>query len=125
MDKLDELPALLRQTLADHQWSTIPITITESVYVAAADADSTLYAAPQTAGLELVESVVVTLPAGGTGIVQLGSVVIPVGQGCTVIAPLRLLLGASDVRAVKCDTAGPLSLLVCGQQLPTFGVLAG
>ena len=124
LDRLADLPAALRQTLADHLWSEIPLAISESVYAAAQAANVPLAVNAQTSGLELVESIVACVPSGATGLIQLGSTFLPVGQGITVIAPVKLPLGTSDTRTLTVTAQGPTALWLTGRQQPTFGVLA-
>ena len=125
LERLAGMPDAVRQAVADQQWAEIPLTVTEAAYAASLAAGVPLVAPAQTGGLERIDSVVVSVPVGATGVVQLGSVLIPVGAGLSVIAPVRLLLGTSDVRQLTLSgTAGAASLLLCGAQLPTFSVLA-
>lgn len=130
LDRLSGLPEALRQTLTDHQWSLIPLFVDENVYAPAQPSGSPLYVKAQTSGLEQITSIVATIPEGATGTIQLGSMVIPISEGTTVIAPVQKLLATSDTRCVTFiagdgqPSAGPCALWLTGQQLPTYGVLA-
>lgn len=127
IDKLSGLPEALRQTLTDHQWSTIPLYIDEYAFAQALAAGSPLDVSAQTSGLEEVTSIVAVVPAGATSaIVQLGLMQIPVSVGTTVIAPVQKVLGTSDIRRLTFNggAGGPAFLWLTGQQLPTYGVLA-
>lgn len=125
LDLLAQQPNALRQALADHQWSTISLMVDEFAYAANQATGAPLTVAAQTSGLELITSVVACVPAGATGLVQLGLMAIPVGAGVTIVAPVQKLLGATDARALTlAGSNGPAALWLTGQQMPTYGVLA-
>lgn len=124
-ERLAALPNGLRQTLQDHLWADIPVTITEAAYNANLATGTPMYATPQTSALELITAVIATVPAGATGLIQLGSIFIPAGAGPTLLAPVEILLSSTDARSLTISTtAGPAALVLCGRQRPTFGVMA-
>jgi hypothetical protein len=78
---------------------------------------------PQTDDLIYVLSALVSVPSGATGLLQLGNVTIPVTNGTTMLAPLRVPLFPQDLRALTVTTAGPLAVVLMGQVAPTRGKL--
>ena len=78
---------------------------------------------PQTDDLIYILSAIASVPSGATGLLQLGSVTIPVTNGTTVLAPLRIPLFPQDLRALTVTSAGPLALVLMGQVGPTRGKL--
>lgn len=125
LEQLAKLPNAIRQAVADQVWASIPLTVRESTFSANLAAGVVLPVRPQTNGLELIESVVVSVPAGATGTVTLADLTVPVPAGVTVLAPVRVILGASDVRSlVIAGGTGAACLWLSGHQLPAFGVLA-
>lgn len=123
--KLAGLPAQLRQSAADAAWASIPFTIQEWAWSQNLAAGVALPAAPQTAGLELIQSIVVSVPTGATGIVQLGINQLPVPAGVTVIAPVAFPVSSTDVRSLTiAGGAGAAALILSGTQQPTYGALA-
>lgn len=76
---------------------------------------------PQTNDLEVIEAVVACVPSSQTGIVQLGNLTIPVGQGTTVMAPVQIRLLVTDLRALSVTSAGPVALILTGKSYPTRG----
>ncbi len=107
-----------RQAMVDALWARIPVEITEHRYVATA---KTVATAPVTTQLVKVTSVVATLPTGATGTLQLGDLVIPLGQGVTNLIGLRVFLHQSDTRLLQSTKAGPVSLTLSGEVAPTIG----
>lgn len=123
-DQIGALPAALRQGVVDELWSRIPTDVDESAFSANLGIGVPLSVAPQYSTLELVTSIVACVPTGATGLIQLGSMVLPVSAGTTVICPVRKLLGANDTRALTlAGSAGPAALWLTGEQAPTFGVI--
>lgn len=123
--KLSALPAQLRQSAADAAWTAIPFTVQEWAWSADLADGATLPAAAQTAGLELIQSVVVSVPTGATGVVKLGINQLPVPAGVTVIAPVAFPVGSSDTRSLTVTgAAGAAALILSGTQQPTYGALA-
>lgn len=123
LDRLADLPNGLRTALADHQWAQIALYVDEFAAGTVA-AGGAVQVRAQTAGVELITSVVASLPTGAAGTITLGVMTIPVGAGVTVIAPVQKILGTSDVRSLTSTAAGAAFLWLTGQQLPSFGVLA-
>lgn len=123
--KLAALPAQLRQSAADAAWASIPFTVQEWAWSQALAQGGVLAASPQTAGLELIQSIVVSVPTGATGVVQLGINQLPVPAGVTVIAPVAFPVGSSDTRSLTITGgAGAAALILSGTQQPTYGALA-
>lgn len=127
IERLSGLPDALRQTLSDHQWSVIPLTINEYSYAAALVAGAPLVVNPLSTNLFRVQLIVATVPTGATGIVQLDDLKIPVGAGVTTIpAPgdAGMILSQGSTRGITIAGAnGPASLWLSGVQLPTYGAL--
>ena len=109
-----------RQSLINALWAQIPTDITEHAYLAAA---LSLQVAPLSTGLIKVTTLVATLPATSTGLLQLGDVTIPLPSGLTHLQGLRILLHSGSSRLLTSTIAGPMSLTLCGQVQPTYGVL--
>lgn len=107
-----------RQALVDALWARIPVEITEHRYLATAASVAT---DPVTTQLIKVTAVVVTLPAAATGLLQLGDVTIPVGEGVTNLIGLRVFLHQSDIRLAQSTKAGPISLTIAAEIAPTIG----
>jgi hypothetical protein len=124
MERLSGLPGALRQTLDDSLWQSIAADDYESSYSASQTKNVALVVQPKSTLIFRVECIVATIPSGATGTVQLGDVVIPIGQGLTAINGLRLQLAQGSTRIVQSDTTGPCSLLLTGLQLPPYGVLS-
>lgn len=76
---------------------------------------------PQTNDLEVIEAVVACVPSSQTGLVQLGNITIPVGQGTTVLAPVQFRLLVTDLRSINVTSAGPVALILTGKSYPTRG----
>lgn len=124
LDRLATMPDGLRQALTDQKWAEIPFSVTEAAYNPAQAAGAPLLVKSQAGVLELITSVTACVPAGATGIVQLGSIVLYVPAGVTTLAPVNILLATSDTRSLTVSSAGPTSLLLTGSQMPTFGTAA-
>lgn len=123
MERLSGLPGALRQTLDDSLWQSIAEDNYESNYSAALATGVPLYCNPKTSNIFRVEAFVCVIPAGATGVLQLGDATIPISAGGKSQNGLRLQLAQSDIRAVTiAGNSGPTSLLLTGQQLPTYGV---
>ena len=120
--KLSGLPAQLRQSTADQLWSAIPSYVLESGFSDEQAANAPLQVPAVTGGLELITSIIVSVPAAA--VLQLGTQIkIYVPGGLSVLAPLSIPLANTDLRSVTCGTAGPVSLQLSGVQQPTYGVL--
>lgn len=126
VEQMAELPSQMRQALADEMWRRIPLTVDESTYQPALAAGGVLAVNPQTAGYELITTIVAVVPAGSSGLVQLASTALPVPAGVTTISPMRKLLNTSDTRSLTISggTGGAALLWLMGEQMPTYGVLA-
>jgi len=122
--RLTDLGSQLRQALTDHAWASIPFPIVEHNYAAAQPADTPLIVQQAVASMVKITSVIVAVPAGGTAVIQLGTIRIPVGTGLSVLAPMELPLQTGALRSIVSDTDGPLAMMLTGCQLPTFGVVA-
>lgn len=125
-DATDVLNRLLllehgRQAVVDQLWATITSYIVETAYSPNAAAISPDVAS---SNLWMVTAVVATLPANATGLLQLGDITIPLGQGVTILAPVGILLTQTSTRALSSTVAGPISLTLTGQIHPTRGTLA-
>jgi hypothetical protein len=89
--------------------------------------------APRSSDLVLVDGITAFLPAGATGTLTLGSVVLPLGApassnwiGAAPVLALvgqRILLSPRDVRSLSSSTAGPMALLLSAEVAPTRGKL--
>jgi len=118
--------------LAERLWALIPSYILEWAYSPSATTLSSSdvgtggsYAtlSAQTSELEYITSVLACVPSGQTGVVQLGTVNIPVGQGVTMLAPVNFPLFQADIRSLVVTSAGPVGLYLAGQVAPTRGKL--
>lgn len=109
-----------RQALVDSLWARIPSYVVEAGYGAAV---TSLVVNPQTTKLERINAVVAALPSGATGLLQLGDVVIPLGQGITNLGGVGFLLSTTSTRSLTSTVSGPLALVLFGEILPTDGVL--
>lgn len=123
MDRLAGLPDALRQTLTDSLWQSIAGDNWESTYAAVTTANVPLQIAPKTTLPMRVECIVASVPSGATGIIQLGDVTIPVGAGIFNANGLRLQISQTDIRQITTTGTGPVSLLITGVQLPTYGAM--
>lgn len=121
---LAALPDQLRQAIGDHLWSTIPVDVKETAYNPNQAANTPLQLTPAMHVGVRITAVIASIPANATGTIRLGDVVVPIGQGLTVLAPMRLPLAPTDIRSVSSTIAGPVSLLVMGEQTPATSVLA-
>jgi hypothetical protein len=128
LDKLAGLPDALRQTLTDHLWSTIPVTVSEQLQLnTGGNVGATFNIAPQTSGLELITGILVIVPAAGAVNLQLASdLLLPCPAGSSIWTPVRKLLGPGDLRQVTVTTncAGMVQCWLWGEQMPTYGALA-
>lgn len=109
-----------RQSLINALWAQIPADVTEHAYTPTA---TSLTVPPITEELVKVTAVVATLPAGATGTLQLGDVVVFLGTPSVNLMGLRILLRGSDTRLVQATKAGPISVVISGQVAPTRGIL--
>jgi hypothetical protein len=99
--------------------------IQESAYSAAQalGAANALTIMPASSGWEMISCVYVTLPAGSTGVLQLGKILLPMSPGNPPITPVAILLGPNDPRVFTLAGAvGPVAVLLTGQISPTGGV---
>ena len=124
LERLQGIPEAVRQTLSDHQWSTIPLFENEYLYLPSVAAGQSVKVQPRTTNIFKVETIVATLASGATGLVQLSDLVIPVQSGLTVITSSSMLLSETDTRSLLvAGTTGPALLWLSGQMLPPFGRL--
>lgn len=124
LERLAGLPDAVRQSLTDHLHATIPVTVFEAAHNASLTAGVPMYVRAQTGGLELITGLVVSVPSGATGVVQLANHVMYVGAGVTSLTPLKIELGTSDTRQLTISATGPASFWLFGDQQPTYGVMA-
>ena len=136
-EHLERLFAIVEQieagmaTLAERLQSAIPSWILEYGYLPSATvlssssayggAVSTLSA--RTTELEHITTIVASVPAGATGKVQLGSVIIPLPAGTTTMPDVRIPVFPSDLRMLTVTAAGAIALVLCGQVAPVRGKL--
>jgi hypothetical protein len=119
VETLTGLSSALRQTLADKLWAEIPATVQESGYNPAA---GTVVVGPMVSELVTISHVIVSVPAGCTGSLQLGADVIPNLQPGVTPLRMRKLLGASDARTLTITgPAGPAALVLHGLQAAAYG----
>lgn len=126
LQQLAQLPELLRQTLTDHQWSTIPLTVEEFASLPAAVAGSVLSPQRQVDSLVLIQAIIVIVPTGAVGTLQLGNTFqLAFPAGVWPLPGISKLLQSSDIRSLTITggAGGPAAVWLMGQQLPTFGVL--
>lgn len=109
-----------RQALVDSLWARIPSYVVEAGYQAAV---TSLTVNPQTTKLERINAVIASLPSGATGLLQLGDVIVPLGQGITNMGGVGFLLNTTSTRSLTSTVSGPLALVLFGEVLPTDGVL--
>ena len=118
----------LRQTLTDHLWSTIPVTVSESLQLnTGLAAGAQLNINPQTSGLELITGIFVSVPTGGAITLALASdLLLPFPAGVWPVTPVRKLLGPGDLRQVTATAlcTGMVQVWLFGEQMPTYGALA-
>lgn len=119
IEKLDRIEAG-RQALVNALWAQIPAEIAEYAYVATGTSVTTT---PQVTELVRVTAVIASVPAGTTGTLTLGHLVLPVPAGLSVVGHLRLLVDASATRTLTVKTKGAIALVVCGEVAPTRGVV--
>lgn len=124
LDQLRTLPDALRQTLADHLFTLIPVPIDEFNASDSLAAGTALELVPQTQGLEVINSVTACVPAGATAVLVLGSQRLFLPAGITNLTGLQKTMFTSDRRALTCTVTGPAALWLSGEQRPTYGVLA-
>lgn len=124
LEQLEIVPDALRQTLTDHLWASINATVEEYAFSPAQPANTPLTVRNNTEGLELITGFVAVVPGNATGQLQLGPRIIYLPAGVTSVSPTRFLLGPGDTRALTANGAGPMSLILWGEQLPTYGVMA-
>ena len=124
VDLLAALPGALRQTVLDQQWSKIPLDVYEENYSASLAIGTPLVVPPQLNDLVRIDRFVVAVPAGATGLVQLGSSLIPVSPGVSSIALGKLMRGEDNRTLTLAGAAGPASLILIGQQVGAEGIMS-
>jgi hypothetical protein len=130
LGKLTDLPSGMRQTLADHLWSSIPETVFEYGWNPSA---TIVQAKKETDGIRRLTGLYTWCPPGQTGYVQVGNtILIPVPSGAFYMGPMSIIVESGDQRTLysgipgtNTGTAGFMFLGLWGQQLPRFGQLAG
>lgn len=129
---LANLPGALKQGVTDALWAQVMVPIEEQFYSLAAapgggNGTNGNYQIPaQTAGLELIKTIWVSLPAATTGRLFLGRRVYPLATGVTIIMGLSIIIGTSDLRELAViGTGGEVMADLTGEQRPTYGVPAG
>jgi len=76
---------------------------------------------PQTSDLEVIESIIASVPSGATGLLQLGAVTIPLSAGTTPLPFLKIRLLPYELRALSSTSAGPMAVVLMGHVYPTRG----
>ena len=104
-----------RAKLATDLWAGIPAVIDE-YWSSPSSLTAQVY--PQTGNFETIETVVATVPAGATAVLQLGDRSYYLSEGVTNLMGLRVQLGPSDLRLLTVSLAGPISLELCGRVSP-------
>ncbi len=112
-----------RQSLIDHLWATIPSVVNERLYENQGQAVLTINAT--TSELWTVESIITSIPAGQTGLLQLGDSSMPVPAGTFTMAPVSVLLRQVDPRVLTSTGAGAMGLWLMGTLRPTRGTMHG
>lgn len=122
--QVNQIPEKTRQALTDHQWSTIPLYVSEKAFNAALGVGVPMIVPPITSGLEVITSVVASVPTGATGLITLGDLQLPIPAGLSIITSVQFTLLSADVRSlVLAGGGGAAALWLTGQCLPTYGVL--
>lgn len=128
LETLKTMPDQMRQSQTDHLWGEIPVTIEESAINLNAVAGSVLTVQPQTGGLELYTFIAATVPAGSTGILQIGNGTwqYPFPAGVTVLPFMRKFAFAGDRRILTIvgGAGGAAGILMMGEQRPTIGMMS-
>jgi hypothetical protein len=121
---LERLPETVRQNVATELWSRIPAVVNESVTQNMAAAG--VIVVPAAFGVPvLIDTIVVSLPAGVTGLITLGPDTLPVPAGTLTTISCRKILTSQDVRSLTVSGAGLAALWLMGEQAPTTGILRG
>lgn len=116
IDQLSGLSSALRQTLADSLWQRIPAYVVEENSAQVATG-ATLAVSPTFMTGVKIERIAVSIPAGATATLQLGSFVFPVQGGVTNLQVCRLMSG-SDTRLLTLVTGSGLCAVgLYGEQL--------
>lgn len=125
LERLTGLSDQLRQTLSDKLWAEIPAIVQEGNWAASIPAGGQLLVNASLNTLVKITTVIVSVPAGASGTLQLGDTVIPnLPPGVTSL-PMAQLLQGSDTRALTIGTAaGPAALYLQGTQLAPEGSLS-
>lgn len=135
MSQLDEITEALgrlvaletgRQGRVDELWSRIPEYATHSGYTAAPRVQGTGYGLDvlsDTSNLVRYTNFIATLPAGATGLLTIGQVVIPMAAGlnsafCSILVPQ----GAT--RNLSSTVSGPMALVLMGEVVPQWGAFS-
>lgn len=75
-------------------------------------------------GFATITAFLVSVPSGATGVLQLGDLTLPVGQGITTSpAGINLQLATDDIRQLNCTASGPMSIAVFGYVTPMTATL--
>lgn len=127
LEELTRLPDALRQTLTDKLWQTIPSYVEEFGRNDAWSTTSPVVQWPcEFYELIIVERVVVSIPSGSTGTLQLGGHVFPnLPAGITNLSLGKLLDGtAARTLTLVTGAGGQATVALYGHQLPTTGSMS-
>lgn len=126
VETLTGLSSALRQTLADRLWQEIPATVEETTYLPAAGDGSVVQVQASVQTLVTISHVIVSVPAGGTGTLRLGTdLVVPNLPAGVTNLRVRKLLRVGDTRSLTIAgagmTPGGASLTLQGLQAAPYG----
>lgn len=125
LERLNQLPEALRQTIADHLWATIPTFEWAWGYSQDLATGTDLHARKHTSNLFLIRSVTAIVPVGASALVTLGEVVLPLPPGVNHLPHLAYVLADSDTRKINLRAgSGETLLWLTGEVLPTYSVIS-
>lgn len=120
LQRLTELPSLLRQSLADKLWAEIPANLFEYNFSPAGLTQ--IQVTPATNDYEVITAMYTWVPAGATGNVQLGNTLtIPVPPGPLYLSSLRITLSPGEVRQLTVSAAGAMGLYLWASPTASYG----
>lgn len=130
IETLSGLSAQLRQSAADALWASIAAVVEEPTYSPSSSDGFVLAGIPRFSDLVRIDRVLVSVPAGCTGTLRLGTeTVIPNISAGVVSLPMTKILGPGDqrtltIKGTPTDAIGACSLSLFGVQLAPTGSLA-
>lgn len=127
IERLSGLSDQMRQTQADRRWAEIPEKVWEvgNNPGATPGALGVTLASPMVGDTVFIERVIVSIPAGATGALQLGNDTIPNLPAGVTSLQLGRILFAVDTRAVTISGAsGAVWFALSGYQLAPTGSMA-